>query len=137
MLTPTSSNQDMDQVSVLSSDDFRKDFGQAMSVTGHGSKVDLRQTLTFDNSVGIYDVTAESSVSASDVCDAVAAASGDCLAVCFHLPVSSKRDVACVRLPGLCTTQLHDKVLQLLHDCTQMCLQQRCLPICQLSLELQ
>lgn len=85
MLTPTPSNEDMDQVSVLSSEAFRKNFGQAMSVTSHGSKVDLRQTLTFDDSVGIYDVTAESSISASDVCDAVAAASGDCVATCLHL----------------------------------------------------
>ena len=116
MLTQKSTYQDMDQVSVLSSDIFRKDFGQAVSVTSNGSKVDLRQTLTFDHSVGIYDVTAKSSISGSDVCNAVAAASGDCGSVCLHLPVSSRQDVAGVclfplpppppplpNLHGLCT----------------------------------
>lgn len=74
MLTPKSPNQDTNQVSILSSGAFQESFGQAVSVTSNGSQVQLRQT--FDDSVGIYDVTAETSVSATDVCDAVAAASG-------------------------------------------------------------
>ena len=83
MLTPKSPNNDTNQDSILSSDAFQESFGRVVSVTSNGSKVDLRQT--FDDSVGIYDVTAETSISASDVCDAVAAASGSCvLALAIH-----------------------------------------------------
>ena len=90
MLTPKLTDQDTDQVSVLSSDVFRKHFRQAVSVISNGSNVDLRQT--FGDIVGMYDVTAEANTSASGVCDAVAAASGDCVTVCLHLSQNSRQE---------------------------------------------